>query len=99
MKNTIMPYAEVENRAEKARKLMAAINPNAKTEYTVNDFGKKLCNGLYLDDCRSICAQIGKKLSADCRSKEARIAHEIPLFVFATLTEEETIEFIHRWEA
>ena len=99
MSNTIMPYTEVENRAEKARELIVAINPNAKIEYTVNEFGKKLCNGLYLDDCRSRCNQIGKKLSAACRSKEARIAHEIPLFVFAALNEKETIEFIRRWES
>lgn len=95
---TVMPYAVVENRAQKARELIKAINPNAKIEYTVDDFGKKFCNGLYFGDCQGRCSQIGKMLSAACLAKAARIAYEIPLFVFAALNEEEVIEFIRRWE-
>lgn len=98
MSITVTPYAVVEDQAKKARDLMAAINPNAKTEYTVNEFGKKLCNGLDLDDCRHRCGLIDAMLSAAGLAKEAKIAHEIPLFVFAALSGEETLEFIRRWE-
>lgn len=94
-----MNYSEIETRAQKAMKLIAAINPQAEKVYTINKYGKKLCNGLNLDDCRNRCHRIGKKLSAGCLAKEARISHEIPLFVFAVLNEEETIEFIRKWEA
>lgn len=93
-----MNYSEVETRAQKAMKLIAAINPQAEKVYTVDEFGKKLCNGLYLGDCQGRCSQIGKKLSVARLAKEARISHEIPLFVFAVLNEEETIEFIRKWE-
>ena len=98
MSHAVMPYAEVERRAQKARDLITRINPNAKTEYTWDDFGKKLCNGLYLGDCQGRCSLIDEMLSAAGRTEEARISHEIPLFVFATLTGEETLEFIRKWK-
>ena len=93
-----MTYAEIEKRAQTARRLMAEINPEAKTEYTVDQFSKKLCNGLYLGDCQGRCDQLSEKLTEAGQGDAAKTAHEIPLFIFATLDEDETIEFIRRWK-
>lgn len=92
-----MDYKTVEERAQKARELALAINPAAKVEYTFNQFGKKFCNGLYVDDCCGIVRKIGEELTKAGRFGEAAEIHSVPLFVFAMLDHDEVLRFIPKW--
>ena len=92
-----MTYKEIEARAQRAEKLVFAINPAAKKEYTFDKFDKKYINGFHLDDVRDICDKIGSELKKAGRIAEARTAHEIPLFVFAMLKHDDVLRFIQEW--
>lgn len=95
---TVKTYQEIEESAQKARKLIAVINPGAKIEYTTNKFGKKLCNGFYLDDCRNLCSVLDTEYTKSGEHKKALIAHQIPLFVFTSLSLPEQKTFVDLWE-
>jgi len=91
-------YATVERRAEKAKELMLQVNPEAEVKYTYNEFGKKLCNGLILDDCQRLCHNVRDELLKMGRYEDAEIVYkEVPLFVFGTLDLHDSLEFVSLW--
>lgn len=92
-----MDYKTIEAKAQKARELALSINPKAKVEYTFNQFGKKFCNGLHVDDCCGIVRKIGEELTMAGRFGEAAEIHGVPLFVFAMLDHDEVLQFIPEW--
>lgn len=92
-----MDYKIIEAKAQKARELALAINPAAKVEYTFDQFGKKFCNGLYIDDCCRISREMDQELTKAGRIVEAVAIHEVPLFVFAMLDHDEVLRFIPGW--
>lgn len=94
-----MTYQEIEKNAERARRIMHLINPNAKCTYSLNKFNKKLCNGLYLGDCQGICTKLAEEYVAAGNKPASTKVRTIPLFVFATLEHAELIEFVELWEA
>ena len=94
---TVKTYQEIEENAQKARDLIAVINPDAKIEYTTNKFGKKLCNMLYLGDCQRLCSALDAEYIKSGEHEKALIAHQIPLFVFASLSLSEQKRFIDLW--
>lgn len=94
---TIKTYREIEKSAQRARDLIAFINSDAKIEYTTNEFGKKLCNGLFLDDCQNLCLILDEEYTKNGEPQKALIAHQIPLFVFASLSFAEQKRFVDLW--
>lgn len=91
--------SEIKIRKRIALEIAYSINPKAPLSSSTNQFGKKLYNGLSLDDCRTLCAAADEAFVREGNVEAAKAVHEVPLFVFAMLTKEEIKEFVSAWMA
>ena len=89
--------SEIKIRKRIALEIAYSISPEAQLSSATSPFGKKLYNGLSLDDCRALCAAADAAFVREGNVKTARAVHEVPLFVFAMLSKEKIKDFISVW--
>lgn len=89
---------EIQKRGELARQIVSELNPEATFRVYNNKNGNPSIEGLSVNDCCDICAELDTEFTAAGDIESARLVHEIPVLVFATLRKDQIPDFLIRWK-